>query len=129
MLEASFVYPLMFLAMIAVICITISMYLGSVSKAGLNIRLMDESLRENDIGVMDLSHTDKFIKDKYSAPVFLKGERIFRTKFEGKAVFQGVKESEYSIYGLSTKKLSGIHRCRIYDLDEKKYIRKCDMVL
>ena len=76
--EASLIYPLIFLTMITVICIIISMYMASVAKAGLNIELKEKNLTDNKIGSFEFSNSMALVKDKYSKQVFMYGDTIKR---------------------------------------------------
>lgn len=127
--EASLIYPLIFLTMITVICIIISMYMASVAKAGLNIELKEKNLTDNKIGSFEFSNSTALVQDKYSKQVFMYGDTIKRRQSGTETVLEGIRAKQYRSYGIafSTKKRS--HYSVLYDIDEKKYIRKLDMVI
>ncbi|MGP1570118.1 MAG: hypothetical protein ACTTH0_04275 [Eubacteriales bacterium] len=129
LLEASLIYPLIFLTMIAVICFVICMYMASVTKAGIDIELKEKNLSDKKIGAMELANSKKMAKDKYSEQVFMQGTAISKESVNGESVLKGTKEKEYRSYGISLLSMNRGHFARIYDLDEIRYIRKLDMVV
>lgn len=128
LLEASLIYPLIFLTMISVICFVICMYMASITKAELDVELKAKNLEENKIGSMEQENFHKMATDKYSGQVLMQGCSITKSRIKGQPVLEGVKSKQYKSYGINLLNMSRNHYTRIYDVNEQKYIRKLDMV-
>ncbi|MBN7772675.1 hypothetical protein [Clostridium aminobutyricum] len=127
MIEAALIYPMILAAMMAVIYILISMYSATSVKANLHTCLREEILTRTETGErIELEHS--FMpSDKYSMAAFNRKITVMEEEKIMYSILSGSMSHTYKGNAL-LKGVDKFQEGNLYQIDEKDYIRKVDLI-